>query len=104
MAFETFFLFWFFSMGPPSSEDHWHSNMQRWYLICQPMPHAKWEHQSNVPIQGLSTCASHGPSQSHFPIFTHRHWSRLHHGKKYGFWLSSSNPELSIGLKGKMSW
>jgi hypothetical protein len=55
------------------------------YLLCHPMPHVKWEHQSNVPIQGLSHCTTHGPSQSHLLILTHRHWSRLQHRKNMAF-------------------
>jgi hypothetical protein len=33
----------------------------------------------------LSHCLTHGPSQSHLLILTHRHWSRSQHGKHIAF-------------------
>ncbi len=67
------------------SKNHQHSSVQRWYLLCHSVSHVEWEHQSNVQIQGLSHCATHGPSQSHLLILTHRHWSRSQHGKNMAF-------------------
>jgi hypothetical protein len=49
------------------------------------MPHVEWEHKSNVPFQGLSHCATHGPSQCHLLILMHRHWSRSQHGINMAF-------------------
>ncbi len=85
------------------SKDHQHSNMQRWYLLCHPMPHVEWEHQSNVPIQGLSHCTTHGPSQIHLLILTHGHWSRSQHGKNMAFnchlqFLSSTVGSTGTGV------
>jgi hypothetical protein len=41
--------------------------------------------QCTIPIQGLSHCTIHSPSQSQLLILTHRHLSRLQLGKNMAF-------------------